>query len=81
MKTYARIEDSRVVEIISLDVKPETLYHPSLAWVDITGQTEPPQINYTYNKGIFAAPILKVEDTLSLINSRLSAEMEKPIRT
>ena len=46
MKTYARIENQRVAEIVALNVKPEKLYHPSLVWVDITALPEQPDINY-----------------------------------
>ena len=36
MRTYARIEGSAVVEIIRTDLGIEALYHPGIAWTDVT---------------------------------------------
>lgn len=80
MKTYARIEEQRVAEIVSLSVKPETLYHPSLVWVDITALIEPPEVNYLYSDGVFTAPVIEAEDAVFLASSRLAAEMDEANR-
>ena len=37
MRTYARVEGSRVAEVVQTDAAIERLYHPSMAWVDVTG--------------------------------------------
>jgi hypothetical protein len=37
MKTYARIEDNMVRELVTTDTEIATLFHPSLRWVDVTG--------------------------------------------
>ncbi|QLH61667.1 tail fiber assembly protein [Serratia symbiotica] len=76
MKTYARIEDQRVAEIVSLNVKPEKLYHPSLVWVDITALPEQPDINYRYSDGVFTAPVTDAENAALIASSRLAAEMD-----
>lgn len=76
MKTYARIEEQRVAEIVSLSVKPEKLYHPSLVWVDITALAEQPDVNYLYSDGVFTAPAIEAEDAVFLASSRLAAEMD-----
>jgi len=80
MKTYARIENQRVAEIVSLNVKPEKLYHPSLIWVDITALPEQPDVNYRYSDGVFTAPVTDAESTVLIASSRLAAETEEASR-
>jgi hypothetical protein len=81
MKTYARIENQRVAEIVALNVKPEKLYHPSLVWVDITALPEQPDVNYQYSDGVFTAPITDAENAELIASSRLAAEMDEANRT
>lgn len=81
MKTYARIENQCVAEIVSLNVKPEKLYHPSLVWVDITALPEQPDVNYNYSDGVFSAPTTEAENALLIASSRLAAEMDVANRT
>jgi len=81
MKTYARIENQRVAEIVSLNVKPEKLYHPSLLWVDITALPEQPDINYRYSDGVFTAPETDAENAALIASSRLAAEMDEANKT
>jgi hypothetical protein len=81
MKTYARIENQRVAEIVALNVKPEKLYHPSLVWVDITALPEQPDINYRYSDGVFTAPETDAENAAVIASSRLAAEMDEANRT
>ncbi|NIG15866.1 tail fiber assembly protein [Pantoea sp. Cy-640] len=76
MKTYARIGNQCVAEIVSLNVKPEKLYHPSLVWVDITALSEQPDVNYRYSDGVFSAPATEAENAVLIASSRLSAEMD-----
>lgn len=80
MKTYARIENQRVAEIVSLNVKPEKLYHPSLIWVDITALPEQPDVNYRYSDGVFTAPVTDAESEILIASSRLAAETEEASR-
>lgn len=81
MKTYARIENQCVAEIVSLNVKPEKLYHPSLVWVDITALPEQPDVNYNYSDGVFSAPVTDAENAVLIASSRLAAEMDEANRT
>lgn len=76
MKTYARIENQCIAEIVSLNVKPEKLYHPSLVWVDITALPEQPDVNYSYSDGVFTAPITEAVNAVLITRSRLAAEMD-----
>ncbi|WNK67579.1 tail fiber assembly protein [Pantoea agglomerans] len=80
MKTYARIENQRVAEIVALNVKPEKLYHPSLVWVDITALPEKPDINYRYSDGVFTAPVTDAENAALIASSRLAAETDEANR-
>lgn len=80
MKTYARIENQRVAEIVALNVKPEKLYHPSLVWVDITALPEQPDINYRYSDGVFTAPVTDAENAALIASSRLVAETDEATR-
>jgi len=81
MKTYARIENQCVAEIVSLNMKPEKLYHPSLVWVDITSLPEQPDVNYRYSDGVFSAPATEAENSTLIASSRLAAEMDVANRT
>jgi len=81
MKTYARIENQCVAEIVTLNVKPEKLYHPSLIWVDITALPDQPDVNYNYSDGVFSAPTTEAENAVLIASSRLAAEMDVANRT
>ncbi|MGC1029004.1 tail fiber assembly protein [Pantoea agglomerans] len=81
MKTYARIENQHVAEIVALNVKPEKLYHPSLVWVDITALPEQPDINYRYSDGVFTAPTTDPENAALIASSRMAAEMDEANKT
>ncbi|WP_442797979.1 tail fiber assembly protein [Pantoea vagans] len=81
MKTYARIENQCVAEIVALNVKPEKLYHPSLVWVDITALPEQPDVNYRYSDGVFTAPVTDAENIMLIASSRLATEMDVANRT
>ncbi|MDR3718398.1 MAG: hypothetical protein P4K98_06320 [Bryobacteraceae bacterium] len=39
MKTFARVDSNVVEEIYATDSDISSLFHPSLRWIDITGQT------------------------------------------
>lgn len=77
MKIYARIEGKRVVEIVSLDVEPETLYHPSLVWVDVTNMNPLPGVSYLYDGKVFTAPVYETQEPLFIATSRKAAAMEE----
>jgi hypothetical protein len=38
MKTWARVQDGVVAELLTTDADLVTLFHPALRWVDVTGQ-------------------------------------------
>jgi hypothetical protein len=40
MKTYARIQDGRVAELLTTPLLAGDLYHPSLVWVDASNIPE-----------------------------------------
>jgi len=77
MKTYARIEEQRVVEIVSLSVEPSVIYHPSLEWIDITSLPAPPEIDYHYSNGQFAVPAITPENAAVMASMTLNILMEE----
>ena len=55
MKTYARIENRVVAEIVTTAGNIGSLFHPSLHWVDVTGQAV--QVGWVQSdNGTFASP-------------------------
>lgn len=54
MKTYARIVDGTVAELLSLNGPVVGRYHPSLIWLEVTGK--PVQTGWIEKDGSFAAP-------------------------
>jgi hypothetical protein len=55
MKTYARVENRVVVEIVTTAENIDSLFHPSLHWVDVTGQAV--QVGWVQSEnGTFALP-------------------------
>ena len=76
MKNYARIEEQRVVEMVSLSVEPSTIYHPSLEWVDITSSSSPPEIGYIYSDGIFTAPVIEPENAILIAEMTFNVLMQ-----
>ena len=57
MRTYARVENGMVAEIIGTSVDINSLFHPSLHWVDVTEQTV--QVGWMQgNDGTFTLPPL-----------------------
>jgi len=39
MKTYARIQDGAVAELLTTDIEIIGRFHPALIWVDVTSET------------------------------------------
>jgi hypothetical protein len=55
MKMYARVENHVVVEIVTTAENVDSLFHPSLHWVDMTGQAV--QVGWVQDdNGTFALP-------------------------
>jgi hypothetical protein len=55
MKTYARIEDRTVAELFTTSEAITSLFHPSLHWVDVSGQQI--HVGWVENgEGTFAPP-------------------------
>ena len=55
MKTYARLQNDRVAELLSSAIDPSMLFFPSLQWIDITGQSGI-QIGYMQSANGFVPP-------------------------
>lgn len=55
MKTYARISQGRVVELLTTSQDVSLLFHPSLQWVEVTNH--PPLVGWAQQQdGSFSAP-------------------------
>jgi hypothetical protein len=39
MRTYARIQDRRVVELLTTDQDIPSMFHPNLIWIDVSSVT------------------------------------------
>ena len=61
MKTYARVFDGAVVELLSTSVNIAEMFHPDLVWVDVTSVSPAPQQGWVASESggtwSFAAPV------------------------
>lgn len=51
MKTYARIQEGRVAELLETDGDITQMFHPSLVWVEASGSVS---VGHVYAGGVFA---------------------------
>ncbi len=76
MKTYARIEQGVVVEILTSAVDPHTIFYPSLQWQEVTSPGVLPGWLLTAT-GFTAPPTptasMPVTPTLAQLQSELAA--------
>ncbi len=55
MKTYARISNNVVAELLMTEMDPSDLFYPSLQWVDVTAQPSV-QVGYVLVSDGFQPP-------------------------
>lgn len=55
MKTYARVLDGAVAELLRTDDAITTLFHPGLVWIDVSGQPAVTE-GWRYDGTRFAPP-------------------------
>ena len=55
MKTYARIENGTVMELLQTSGDITTMFHPSMVWVDCTSNSSVVP-GWSYSSGVFSAP-------------------------
>lgn len=88
MKTYARIQDGRVAELLTTAANPATLYHSSLRWIDASGM-QGVSIGWEYDGSRFKPSPLQptttpkpsieeLQSRLSLISAQVAA-LRKPL--
>lgn len=53
-KTFARIENGAIAELLQSDDAPAGRFHPSLVWMDVTGL--PVQLGWVEGSGGFTPP-------------------------
>ena len=74
MKTYARVENLVVAEFVSTSAPIDTLFHPSLHWVDVTGMSV--QVDWVQGgDGTFAPPPVLTAPPLAPNLAELLAEI------
>jgi len=57
MKTYAYVNDGKVMQILKTDEDITTMFHPDLLWVDVTDLNKKPAEGWTYDGTGFAKPV------------------------
>lgn len=57
MKTYARVQEGHVVELMSSDQDIGKLYHPALRWVDVS-QLSGVAEGWSYDGAQFSKPVI-----------------------
>lgn len=57
MKTYARIQDGTVAELLRTDMPIAALFHPGLTWVDVSDQPGVAE-GWSFNGTRFEKPII-----------------------
>lgn len=55
MKTYARIGNNAIAELLTTAADPKNLFHPSLQWIDVTSQPNV-QVGFVLGAAGFVAP-------------------------
>ena len=60
LKTYARIQDGAVAEVIHTDASISTLFHPGMTWIDVSGQPTVGE-GWTFDGTRFAPAAMPVE--------------------
>jgi hypothetical protein len=55
MKTYARMQDGRVMELVTTGADVGTLYHPSLVWMDVSS-VQGVALGWHYDGARWSAP-------------------------
>lgn len=76
MKTYARVSNGVVAELVSTDVDPATLFYPSLQWQLVTDSAVVPGwlVSATgFTPPVPPAPTIPPPPTLSQLQAELTA--------
>jgi len=75
MRTYARIQDGRVAELVTTSSDISTMFHPALTWVDassVTGVAE----GWTYGGAVFSRAVIPEVAPPALSISGMQAQLE-----
>ena len=79
MKTYARIENGTVMELLQTSGDITTMFHPSMVWVDCTSNNLV-SIGWSYTAGVFSAPPappgLTLEEALTMGETEIQAALD-----
>lgn len=75
MKTYARVLDGAVVELLRTDDAITTLFHPGLVWIDVSGQPTVKE-GWHYDGAHFAPPAALPAEPPQLTLAEIQAQIE-----
>lgn len=56
MKTYARVDNGIVMELLKTGDDIKKMFNPALIWIDITSESPQPGYGWTCSNGTFAPP-------------------------
>lgn len=74
MRTYARIQEGRVVELMTTSADISTMFHPALTWVDassVTGIAE----GWMYDGSAFSKAVVSEVSPPALSISAMQAQL------
>jgi hypothetical protein len=76
MRTYARVEDGRVVELITIDSDIAIMFHPALHWIEASTASGIAE-GWTYDGSVFSKPAVveTVAPTLSISEIQTQLKM------
>lgn len=69
MRTYARVADNTIVELLTTDSDISAAFHPGLVWIDVTGVAGA-AVGWTVSaNGVASAPVLPTPTSQQLLVS------------
>jgi hypothetical protein len=76
MRTYARVHEGRVVELVTIDSDISTMFHAALIWVDVSSVSGIAE-GWTYDGSIFSKPVVPeiIRPALSIASIRAQLEV------
>lgn len=80
MKTYARIDNGVVAELIETEGDIAAMFHPSIVWIDVTDAEPQPAVGWTYDGEAFAEPAAPPEPTAEQLAESARLQRDNMLR-